>query len=71
MKRAIVATVLIAVAGCSTYTNYEAKSRAKFIKNAYKTCVREGGKPSTHDTMTGNFVICSKGRNTIFRAEIP
>ena len=71
MKRAIVATVLIAVAGCSTYTNYEAKERKKFIKNTYKECLRQRGSPSTQNTMTGNFVICRKGRNTIFKVEIP
>lgn len=71
MKRAIVATVLIAMAGCASYTNYEAKLQAKFIKDAYKVCLREGGNPSTQNTTTGNFVICREGRNTIFKAEVP
>ncbi len=72
MKHAIAATVLIAMSGCASYTNYEAKSRAEFIKDAYRTCVQSGGRPSTHNTMTGNFVFCKKGRhNVIFKVEIP
>lgn len=76
MKRAIVVTivaiVVLAVAGCVSSTKYEKKLRAKFIKDAYRTCVQSGGMPSTQNTVTGNFVLCKKGRhNVIFKAEIP